>query len=345
MHRTPVATRSRNKNLASKMSVDSAILNNFSYQDANKTFAIDDSDSNDLIGDLLHIPDICRPSKEITDETLQDAPTPFIYNSQPEQSTDILFDRIKSYIDEKFADITKNLIAEIDELKDEIRVLKQNDTILSSQAKTSKLRVRTKDLNKSVAIQTESNQDESKFGHTSKIVDDHEEIKLKCRKLEMERNLNVVVLENIHYNGRVSGFKLANCIFRAVGFDSNEDILEYAKVYNMKDGKKRLIMGFYSKMVRSNFMNLFDSFGSVRNCDLGFHDNSYIYMKERLTADNFRIHSRAGVLLREGVIGDYLTYLGHVFVLPIDACPFDWNNYVKINDFNDLDKFDMRLNN
>lgn len=170
-------------------------------------------------------------------------------------------------------------------------------------------------------------------------IEENSDIQAKCKKIEMKNNLNTVILENISFKGRISGYRLACQIFNRMNFNTDEKPLENAKVFNMKNGNKKLIMTFYSKLVRNDFMNLFNSFSSIRNYDLGFYDGSFVYVKEKLTKNNLDIYSRASAMLSSGVIDDFMTYLGHVFILPKNSCSFDWQNYIKVDDLFDLDKY------
>lgn len=340
MHRTPITTRSRTKLSTSKLS-SSKFLIDCGNNKLNKTFESDESDS--LLEELLFIPN----QKEVVDENgnnsinsiINDVPNSFIYNSgQTQTVSKDLFEKLKQYIDIKFAELTNTLMAKFNDVHTNFKCNKnqadENNCQKFSQngknhnmTKTAKAKMEEKE------IQTDTTPNDAK-------IEENSDIRAKCKKIEMENNLNTVILENISIKGRISGYHLACQIFNRMNFNTDERPLENAKVFNMKNGNKKLIMKFYSRLVRNDFMNLFNSFSSIRNYDLGFYDGSFVYMKEKLTKDNLDVYSRASAMLSRGVIDDFMTYLGHVFVLPKNSRSFDWKNYVKINDLFDLNEYD-----
>lgn len=186
---------------------------------------------------------------------------------------------------------------------------------------------------KSVAIEIDES---AKFEESKKSIED---VQVKCESLEMENNQFYSILENISIRDHVYGPELAKYIFDVIRFGYDENTLEEAKVYNMKNGKKRLILKFHSKKVRTEFMDFFSSFGYIRNYDMGLNDYSYIYLKEKLTGYNFKIYKFTNDLLKRGIIRDFLTHSGRVFILPKSMHSYDWNNYVEICDIEMLTQF------
>lgn len=289
--------------------------------DPNKIITLDVS-KDSLFDELLLIPNIDENAK--TKNSFPEIPV-----SMKQTIDDELFERLKKYFDDKLIELTKVFVDQITELRTEIATLKNLNSETSLLA--DKL------------IESENNKDDgiTDVSMKSKAESSKLDIEGKCNYLELENNLSIAVVENICYQGYLSPFNLAATVFRSINFNFDDTTLVNAYINTMKNGRKKLTLKFNSKLVRNDFLELFGSFGYVTNFNLGFNDHSRIFAKEKLTRDNKNIYFHARRLLRDGGIKDFSTNSGFIYVLPTNMCSFDHENYIQINNLDDLEKLNL----
>lgn len=328
MLRTPPCTRSQRRKLKELTSYKP---NEPVIFDINRTFNVS---KDSFLEELLYIPGV-----EDNNQNADKHQSPAVSSLKHLADSEI-FEQLKNYVDEKLKELTKVFTDQIAELKNEIVTLKNSKSNVIIPCNTeSNLYVDDKCLPHKESVNLIS--DDSIMNE--KTVQEMD-INGKCNYLELENNLSMAVVENIRFKGYFSPFNLAAMVFRSINFYYDATTLENAYIFTMRNGQKKLIMKFYSKLVRSNFLELFGRFGYVTNFDLGFNDHTRIFVKEKLTRDNKNIYFHARRLLKDGIIKDFSTNSGFIYILLNNMDSFDYENYIKINNFGDFEKLGLLSN-
>lgn len=254
---------------------------------------------------------------------------------------DKLFDKLKVYLDEKldekFNELTEMFTTKFTQFRKEMfdhvsMNVNQNIEAPSQSEVTRKpRRQRNKSQLKDVSI-------ENSVCESLSVKDLDVNLKGKCDYLELENNLCLAVIENIRFKGYISPFNLAKMVFQSIDFPYDDKTLENAKIFTLKNGQKKLTLKFYSKLVRNDFLDLFGSYGYITNFNIGLNNHSRLYLKEKLTRVNRDIYYHARRLLKDGIIEDFSTNSGCIFILPKNMRSFDFKHYIKINCLEDLRK-------
>lgn len=137
-------------------------------------------------------------------------------------------------------------------------------------------------------------------------------------------------------------YSIYNNVSSAIGF--NESIPVFVKRFKPKPNtlpNKRsmrsditsavILIRFPSALYKTKFMSKYLQYGKLSQMDVGFKNNTRLFIGEDLTACNYGIVRKCSSLKREGKLSKYFTRDGLVFV-----CFAENSHPVRVSSINDL---------